>query len=424
MRLYHLFQFTGESCSSINLGPATNSVACALLTVVPMRFAKRRKTPSFSRGTRLTIGFVPTLDCATLVAARELGLFEKHGLNVRLSREVGWATIREKILHEELDAAATHASMLFSIYCGIGVLRRPCLTGLMMSCNGSAITLSNELWDIGVRDAQSLGRVLREQKTGRVLVFGVVLQLSSQHYNLRKWLISGGIDPQREVRIVVIPSTLIYETFRDGFLDGYCVAEPWNSTAVIEKTGWIVATTGEISPVHPEKVLLVLQDFAESRRDEHLHLIAALIEASQFCDAPENRRELAQMLCRPHYFDLDLSYLINALVPPCEAGKSQPPRKNMVDYNAYEVGAPDRTRGKWVYELVRALGSGRPSSALHPDAISKVFRKDIYDEAMKQVRSGTKVPPKALAESSRTEELNPPFPIGISDAELTATPAR
>src|ERR1039457_3547860 len=81
-----------------------------------MRFAKTKiKARHKISPSRLNVGFAATIDCAVLVAAQELGLFHKYGLSVKLSREVGWATIREKLLHEELDAAAAHASMLFSI---------------------------------------------------------------------------------------------------------------------------------------------------------------------------------------------------------------------------------------------------------------------------------------------------------------------
>ncbi len=182
----------------------------------------------------LNVGYAATIDCAVLVAAQELGLFRRHGLDVRLSREVGWTTIREKLLHEELDAAVTHASMLFSIYCGIGVVRRSCLSGLLLGRNGSAITLATEFWERGVRDAASLGKVIHELQGRRHFTFGVVQELSSQNFNLRKWLRSGGIDPDRDVRVGVIPSALMHGMLRAGHLDGYCVAEPWNSAAALD----------------------------------------------------------------------------------------------------------------------------------------------------------------------------------------------
>jgi ABC-type nitrate/sulfonate/bicarbonate transport system substrate-binding protein len=98
----------------------------------------------------LTIGFVPMIDCAVLIAAKELGLFKKHGVHVALSKEVGWATIREKLLHDELHAVHSPASMAFVIRCGIAIVPRPCLTAFVLSLNGSAITLSRELWNYGI----------------------------------------------------------------------------------------------------------------------------------------------------------------------------------------------------------------------------------------------------------------------------------
>ena len=350
-----------------------------------MRFAKIKPVASRppTRRARLRVGFVPTLDCATLIAAQELGLFARHGLDVRLSREIGWATIREKLLHEELEAVATHASMLFSIYCGLGVVRRPCLTGLMLGSNGSAITLSRQCWDAGVRDAATLSRFIRRSASDRVFTFGAVLELSTQHHLLRNWLRSGGLDPEKDVRIAVIPSELIYESFAAGFLDGYCVAEPWNSAAVLNRTGWIAATSGELAHHHPEKVLLVLQDFAERRHEEHLRLLAALIEASVFCENPAHRPELVRMLAQPRYFDVPADYLANSLVGPFSPGLGTASPDNLIGYDAHTVGAPSRTRGRWVYDLVAALGRPVADEALKLDVIPKVFRHDLFEEAMR-----------------------------------------
>ena len=66
-------------------------------------------TSTISRALR--IGFVPVNDCAPLAMACELGLFDRHGLAVELTRELGWATIRDKVVHGELDAAHALAAM-------------------------------------------------------------------------------------------------------------------------------------------------------------------------------------------------------------------------------------------------------------------------------------------------------------------------
>jgi len=347
-----------------------------------VRFAKTKVRARHRSGPgSLRVGFAATIDCATLVVAQELGVFARHGLDVRLSREVGWATIREKLLHEELDAAAAHASMLFSIYCGLGVARRACLTGLLLGLNGSAITLSRALWDLGARDAVSLGKVIREHKGRRTFTFGVVLDLSSQNFNLRKWLGTGGIDVDRDVRVVVIPSALIYETFRAGHLDGYCVAEPWNSAAALGGTGWVAATTSDVEPFHPEKVLLVLQDFAEKREEEHLRMIAALIEAGQYCDRPGNRREVVRMLAQPKYFEVEPAILANALVGPYETGRGSRAVEDLIIYDALKAGAPTRDKGRWVYDLVRTLCRAEPNPA-RPEIVAQLFREDLFRRAL------------------------------------------
>ncbi len=81
----------------------------------------------------LRLGFVPLADCAPLVMAQELGLFRKYGLCVTLSRELGWTTIRDKIIHRELDAAHAFAGMPFAATLGLGSIPCDCLTALVLN---------------------------------------------------------------------------------------------------------------------------------------------------------------------------------------------------------------------------------------------------------------------------------------------------
>lgn len=342
---------------------------------------KNRRTPSGCHS-RLTIGFVPIIDCAILIAARELGLFEKHGLDVTLSREVGWATIREKLLHNEVHAVHAPASMGFVVRCGIGIVARPCLTAFVLSLNGSAITLSKELWDRGVRDVKSLRTVIEADRGRRTYSFGAVLEFSTQNYHLRRWLRSGGIDPDRDVRIPIIPSPVIHHGLVDGHLDGYCVAEPWNSIAVESGTGWIAATSTEIAPAQPEKVLLVLEEFAEQHPEEHLAMIAALAEASIYCELPANRPALARMLAHSRYLDVPVSLLAKSLIGPLETGRGQVEVDDLIIYHRGGANAPDRAKGRQVFNDVRAHPAAQQCRALRPDVIGRVFREDLYQQAI------------------------------------------
>jgi len=255
--------------------------------------------PPRSRSRPLRHGFVPLSDCAPIVMAHELGLFAKYDLTVQLSREIGWATVRDKIIYGELEAAHAVAGLVFVCSFGLGAIRADCLTALVLNLHGNAITLSNELLACGVRDGKTLKAEVERTRGKRLFTFGVAFPFSSHNFILREWLRAAGIEPQVDVDIVTVPPPQMFPNLRAGNLDGYCVGEPWNSLAVMRRAGWCAATSAELAPLDPEKVLMVRRNFAEERETEHL----ALIEACDFCDRPENRERVMETLAQPQYLD-------------------------------------------------------------------------------------------------------------------------
>src|SRR6185437_13906564 len=238
---------------------------------------------------------------APLVMAHELGLFKKYGLRVKLHRELGWATIRDKVIHGELDAAHALAAMPVAATLGLNSIVCDCVTGLVLNLHGNAITLSNNLREHGVRDGASLKQTLLRLRGEKTFTFGAVASFSSHYFLLRKWLMDSGIHPERDVRIVIVPPPQMVTNLKAGHLDGFCVGEPWNSVTVQSRVGWCVAVSAELAPGHPEKVLMVRCDFVEKRAEEHTALLAALLEACTFCDEPQNHAQLFATLARPEY---------------------------------------------------------------------------------------------------------------------------
>lgn len=350
-------------------------------------FPIQTKTPvsSFSVTTAkpvLNIGFVPMTDCAVLIAAKELGIFERYGLNVDLSREVGWATIREKMRHGELDAAHAHASMLYELSCGLGAAKSPCLTGLMISHNGSAISFSNELWELGARDARSMKRVIDAHKGKRRFSFAVVLKFSTQNYLLRQWLRSGGINPDVDVDLVVVPPPQVFSCMMQGHIDGYCAGEPWSSIGLVEGVCWCAALTDEVERMHPEKVLLVREDFEQNQHDEHVAMIAALIEAAEYCDKPVNRNELASMLSQARYFDVPKSALLNALQGPFQRGMGQQSSAlDAIVFRRNEASLPTEAKARWVMNEINRNGLVDTPLNLSSEEIGQLFQMNLYTEA-------------------------------------------
>lgn len=356
-----------------------------------------------SRPAALRLGFVPLTDCAPLVMAKELGLFGKYGLRVVLSRELGWATIRDKVIHRELDAAHALAPMPFAATLGLGSVRCPCLTALVLNLHGNAITLSHPLWQRGVRDGASLREEVVRSRREKVLTFGVVSTHSSHHFLLRGWLAASGIDPDREVRIVVVPPPQMPANLKAGHLDGFCVGEPWNSVAVRARAGWCVAASAELDPGHPEKVLMVRREFAGQRHEEHLALVAALLEACRFCDAVENREAVVAVLARAVHLGVAPAALRPAFDGHFDFGHGR--LREVSDFTVFnQPGAndPDGVKAAWIIKHLRASSAGRNIAGLDASLGRQVFRHDLFDQA-ERFQSST----RNLLLHENTSELQP-----------------
>lgn len=348
----------------------------------------------------LRVGFVPLIDAAPLIMARELGLYEKHGLKVQLSREIGWATIRDKIIFGQLEAAHALAAMPFAASIGQSCVACDCLTGLVLNLNGNAITISNALHEKGVRDAASLRQLIEFNRQDQRFTFGVVFPSSSHHYLLREWLQRGGIHPDADVNIVIVPAPSMFENLRNGHLDGYCVGEPWNTVAVRRGLGWVAATSLELAPGHAEKVLMVRRDFAEQHPEEHMRLIAATYEACVWCDAPGNREELSRILSRRAYLNVPFETLRDSLTDSLSFGHGV--SESLADFHVfhrYEANAPTLMKAAWVSNNLLRLGQADRSPATTPAALPKIFREDIFQAALRLVESRSDAEAKTETET-------------------------
>lgn len=295
------------------------------------------------------IGFIPLADCAPLLVARERELFRRHGVRVELSCEVGWATIREKLLYGQLDATHAISGLALAMRMGLSSPPRRVVAPFVFNLHGNAITLSRDLWNRGVRDAESLNKLIRS--SSRRFTFGMVSRYSSHFFLLRQWLTAGGINVDKDVRIVALPPTQMTANLAAGLIDGYCVGEPWNSVAVERGIGWIAATSAQLAPGHPEKVLLTTEDFIERHSDEFAAITSALKEACAFCDAPENREEVVRILADSGYFAGNEEILRRSLVGPLDLGTEKSADvSNFHIFHRREANEPTGERGRWLLD--------------------------------------------------------------------------
>lgn len=367
------------------IAPETLFGMCMALasTGDPKVAAMNKKTqPIHLKTAKLRVGFVPLTDCAPLVMAQELGLFRKFGLNVALSRELGWATIRDKVIHGELEAAHAVAGMPFAATLGLGSIPCDCLTALVLNLHGNAITLSNELWKSGVRDGATLRAEINRLRREKVFTLGIVNTFSSHNFLLRDWLKASGIHPDQDVRIVVVPPPQMVANLKAGNLDGYCAGEPWNSAAVQARAGWCAAASAELAPGHPEKVLMVRRDFAEKRDEEHLALVAALLEACKFCDAPDHREQIIATLAQPAYVNVPVPVLRCGFSAEFDLGHGKVrPIPNFNVFHRHNANEPSADKAAWILQRLRTSGLCADVSVLNAALGQRVFRRDIFDRA-------------------------------------------
>lgn len=332
----------------------------------------------------MRLGFVPLNDCAPLAVAQEHGLFARFGVAVRLSRELGWASVRDKLIHGELDAAHAPCGLPLALALGRNCVPTDTVAALVLNLNGNAITLSEELWRDGVRDAVTLRGFLAANRGRRTLTFGTVSPYSTHTLLLRRWLTQAGADFARDIRFVIVPPPQMVANLAAGNLDGFCAGEPWNSVAVAAGCGWIPATSADLAPLHPEKVLIATADFVARRGPEHLGLLAALIEACARCDDPAQRAGLAPLLADRRYVGQPADIVARGFPGEFTGefahghGLHSTP-SDFVIFHREDANAPTAEKAAWI---TRHLLDGAARDAFTPDQLANIFRADLFARAL------------------------------------------
>ncbi|WP_207477819.1 CmpA/NrtA family ABC transporter substrate-binding protein [Arenibaculum pallidiluteum] len=345
---------------------------------------------------RPVLGFVPLADAAPLIVAAEKGFFAAQGLEPVLARQASWANIRDRVAIGALDAAHMLAPMTLAARLDPGRFGTPFLTAFAFNLGGNAITVSETLWRrmsdadpeamaTHPASARALKTVIEaDRAAGREPpVFASVFPFSPHNYELRYWLAAGGIDPDRDLRLTVVPPPRMAESLRLGLVDGYCVGEPWNSRTVEAGLGRIVATSGEIWSGRIEKVLGVTEDWAARHPATHRALIRALIEAGRWLDEPCNHAEAARLLAAPGFVDAPASMIEASLAGRIRRAPGAAPTAEPGFYAFHRHAANFPWRSQAVWYLTQMLRWGQVDRPLDLAATADAaFRPDIFREAV------------------------------------------
>jgi NitT/TauT family transport system ATP-binding protein len=348
--------------------------------------------------TPLRIGFIPLCDAAALIVAVDKGFAADEGLDVTLVREVSWSNVRDKLNIGLFDAAHLLAPVAIASSLGLGHVKVPIVAPFNLGLNGNAITVSPALHAAIIEEiegkaldpmvtALALARVVaKRRKSGaEPLTFGMTFPFSTHNYQLRFWMAAGGVDPDEDVHLVVLPPPYMVDSLANGHVDAFCVGAPWNSVAVDLGVGHILHFVSDILLRAAEKVLAVRQNWADKNPDILKALVRAHIRAAEFIEQPQNRAEAAGILAQPERIGVDASVIQRTL----DGRLKISPDGTMRESSRYllvgreDAGRPDPVQAAWLYAQMVRWGQ----TAISPDALKTamgVFRPDLYDVAAGQ----------------------------------------
>ena len=236
--------------------------------------------------TDINLGYIPLLDCVALLWAHEQGYFKQEGLNVHLVKEPSWASLRDRLSFGFLDVAHCLSAILASTATQTDHLGIALQTNLILSHNSAFISLGQKIChqlDIDSKQtAQSSAQKITDAiKNGQKIQFAHVFQQSIHHYILREWLALADLDVSQQLRFSTLPPPYMVEAISSHLIDGFCVGEPWNIQAELEGYSCIIASSQDIIPKIPDKVLAFTAEWAQQHPQTLLALTRAIKKAQQ-----------------------------------------------------------------------------------------------------------------------------------------------
>jgi nitrate/nitrite transport system substrate-binding protein len=239
----------------------------------------------------LTIGFIP-ITCATpIIMAEPMGFYQKYGLNAKVRRASGWSMVRDWAINKDVDAAHMLSPMPLSISMGAGSQEVPFFMPAVENINGQAITLANK--HKGVKEAKDM----------KGFRFCVPFRYSMHNYLLRYYLAEGGLHPDKDVQIRVVPPPEMVANLKAGNVDGYLAPDPFNQRAVYENVGFIFKLTKEIWDGHPCCAFAISEEFTKTYPNTFQALFKSIVEATHYSSDANNRKDIAKIISPKNYLN-------------------------------------------------------------------------------------------------------------------------
>ncbi|MBD2168983.1 ABC transporter substrate-binding protein [Calothrix membranacea FACHB-236] len=354
--------------------------------------------------TTVKLGYIPIVEAAPLIIAKEKGFFGKYGMKVELAKQASWGAARDNLeigsAGGGIDGGQWQMPMPHLITEGLitkGNQKIPMYVLCQLITHGNGIAIANKHLGKGVSlQLASAKSLFKELKSSTPFTAAFTFPHVNQDLWIRYWLAAGGIDPDVDVKLLTVPAAQTVANMKTGTMDAFSTGDPWPFRLVNDKIGYMAALTAEIWKNHPEEYLAMRADWVDKHPKATKAILKGVMEAQQWLDNFENRKEAAQILAGRNYFNLPSPEI---LADPYQGKYDMGDGRKIDDKTmaAYywkdekgSVSYPYKSHDLWfITENVRWGFLPKDyianNAAKAKELINKVNREDIWKEAAKEL---------------------------------------
>lgn len=349
------------------------------------------------------IGFIALTDAAPVIIAKEKGFFSKYGMtDVDVLKQASWAVTRDNLELGSGSGGIDGAHILTPIPYLMTMGRitkgnRPVPLNILarLNTNAQGITVANAYRNLNLDRNSGKLKAAAEAAAKKNDKLKVAMTFPGGTHDMwvRYWLAAGGIDPDNDVSLIVIPPPQMVANMQSGTMDIFCVGEPWNDRAITRKLGYSAVTTGELWRDHPEKSFAMRGDWVAKNPRAAQALTAAIIEAQVWCDTPANREEMCKIISAERYVNAPVTDILERIRGTFDMGNGRVLRNSplVMKFWANNASYPFKSHDLWF--LTENIRWGIiPSSTNTRQLVDRVNREDIWKAAARRAGQAASIP--------------------------------
>jgi bicarbonate transport system substrate-binding protein len=266
------------------------------------------------------------------------------------------------------------------------------LAQLVTHANGIAVANKHMGKGFNMQDGKSKGKAYIDslKAAGTPFTAAHTFPQSNQELWIRYFFGSLGVNPDTDVKLIVIPPAQTVANMKVGTMDGFSTGDPWPYRIVSDKIGYMAILTAQMWEFHPEEYFAMRADWVDKHPNTTKALLKAIMEAQQWMDVAENRKEAVEILSKKQYINVKADLMLPPMEGNYAMGDGQPDIKDKNKGPLYwkdgkgNVSYPYKSHDLWfLTENVR--WGFLPGDTDTKKIVDAVNREDLWKEAAKEL---------------------------------------